>query len=355
VRSPTEKSWRDLAAACALAVKHISHERGLQTKQKRMTPMKTKSPFFPIALVLVCVAISSVTQARQLSEDRGNGNSAAEGVDALIALTTGISNTAHGWQSLYGNTEGTYNTADGFQALFSNTTGGANTANGWAALYSNTTGDLNIAIGQAALANNTTGSDNIALGIQAGQGISTANNVIAIGHSVGQNVSNSCYIGNIFGATSPAGTAVFINTDGRLGTATSSRRFKEDVKPMARASEAVFALKPVTFRYKKDLDPAGIPQFGLAAEEVEDVNPDLVVRDGEGKVNTVRYEAINAMLLNEFLKEHREVQELRASDAEQKNEIAELRRQLKQQAEAIRKVSDRVELDSSKQLIANQR
>jgi Chaperone of endosialidase len=139
------------------------------------------------------------------------------------------------------------------------------------------------------------------LGFGAGGNITTASNVICIA-ALGNNVDDSCFIGNIFGATSSGETAVFINSNGRLGTATSSRRFKEEIKPMERASEALLALKPVTFRYKKGIDPQGIPQFGLVAEEVEAVNPDLVVRDKEGKPYSARYEQINAMLLNEFSK-----------------------------------------------------
>ena len=131
-------------------------------------------------------------------------------------------------------------------------------------------------------------------------------------------MGNSCYIGQIFGATSSNGVAVFINSNGRLGTATSSRRFKDDIKPMERASEALFALKPVTFRYKKAVDPQGIAEFGLVAEEVEKVNPDLVVRDKDGKPYSVRYEQVNAMLLNEFLKEHRKVEtQARKVDAQE--------------------------------------
>src|SRR5216110_1165756 len=98
---------------------------------------------------------------------------------------------------------------------------------------------------------------------------------------------------------------VVVNGSGRLGTVASSQRFKDDIKPMDKASEAILALKPVTFHYKKEVDPDGIPQFGLVAEQVEKVDPDLVARDEEGKVYTVRYEAVNAMLLNEFLKEHK--------------------------------------------------
>ncbi len=152
--------------------------------------------------------------------------------------------------------------------------------------------------------NNTTGTGNTALGANAGQNVTTANNVICIGAN-GNNVDNSCFIGNIFGVTSSGGAAVFINSDGNLGTITSSRRFKEEIRPMEQASEAVFALKPVSFHYKKDIDPRGTPQLGLVAEDVEKVNPDLVVRDKEGKPHSVRYDQVNAMLLNEFLKEHR--------------------------------------------------
>ena len=156
------------------------------------------------------------------------------------------------------------------------------------------------------LSNNTTGVTNTALGFNAGFSVTTADNVIVIGTNVaGQNMDHSCFIGEIFGETSSSGTAVFINSDGRLGTATSSRRFKDGIKPMDKASEALFALKPVTFRYKKEIDPTSTSQFGLVAEDVEKVNPALVVRDKEGKPYSVRYDQVNAMLLNEFLKEHR--------------------------------------------------
>jgi uncharacterized coiled-coil protein SlyX len=202
------------------------------------------------------------------------------------------------------------------------------------------------------------------VGHNAGNSVVSAADVICIG-AFGQNVSNSCYIGQIFGVTSSGGTAVFINSDGKLGTTTSSRRFKEEIRPMEQASEAVLALKPVTFRYKKGIDPQGIPQFGLVAEDVEAVNRDLVVRDKEGKVNTVRYEAVNAMLLNEFLKEHRKVEgqaremqeqkstvsQLKSTVAEQQVIIAQqqkgieaLTAQLKEQAAQIQKVSAQLEV-----------
>src|SRR4030095_10706884 len=130
-------------------------------------------------------------------------------------------------------------------------------------------------------------------------------NTIRIGRTADQTAT---FIAGISGATVPAGVAVIVGADGHLGTTTSSARFKEAIKPMDKASEAILALEPVTFRYKHDLDPDGIPQFGLVAEQVEKVNPDLVARDDQGKPCTVRYEAVNAMLLNEFLKEHRKVE-----------------------------------------------
>ena len=179
--------------------------------------------------------------------------------------------------------------------------------------------------------------------LSAGDSVTSANNVISIG-SAGANVSNSCYIGRYSVRPLPAAAAVFVNSSGKLGTTTSSRRFKEDIKPMNDASEALLALQPVTFRYKKEIDPQGIPQFGLIAEEVEKVNPKLVVRDKEGKVNTVRYEQINAMLLNEFLKEHKKVEIQQATIAELKKGMAVLTAQLKEQGAQIQKVSAQIDM-----------
>jgi hypothetical protein len=214
------------------------------------------------------------------------------------------------------------NTATGAQALTDNT-GAFNTADGAEALADNTTGSSNTATGNRALDSSTTGSNNIALGESAGSQVLTASNVICIGNA-GQDVSNSCFIDQIFGATISGGLAVFIDSTGKLGTMTSSWRFKKEIKPMKQTSEALFALKPVTFRYKKEIDPAGTSQFGLVAEEVDQVNPDLVVRDKDGTPYSVRYEAVNAMLLNEFLKEHRTVQEQGAMIARQQKQIEEL-------------------------------
>ncbi len=243
-----------------------------------------------------------------VSNTTGSGDTAIDG-EALFSNTTGAFNTVTGGQALTLNTEGSSNTATGFRALVSNITGNDNTANGDDALNHNTTGGFNTAMGAGALPNNTIGRSNTALGINAGTGVSTADNVICIGADVdGENASNTCYIGNIFGVTS-VGIGVLVNSAGKLGTTTSSRRFKEEIKPMERASEALLALKPVTFRYKKDIDAAGTSQFGLVAEDVEKVNSDLVVRDKDGRPYSVRYDQVNAMLLNEFLKEHSKVEQ----------------------------------------------
>ena len=236
-------------------------------------------------------------------------NNTATGAGALLSNTTGLNNTANGAFVLLDNTVGAGNTANGFQALFANTAGDRNTANGESALFGNTTGSTNTAVGFSALINNTTGSNNIAVGF-AGGNVSTASNVICIG-ALGNNVDNSCYIGQIFGSTVSA-SAVFVNSNGRLGTMTSSKRFKEHIKPMDKDSEALYSLKPVSFRYKKEFDPAGTSQLGLVAEDVEKIAPELVVRDKDGKAYSVRYDQVNAMLLNEFLKARRQI------DAQQK-------------------------------------
>ena len=194
-------------------------------------------------------------------------------------------------------------------------------AEGFEALANNTSGSSNIALGSNAGINLTTGSNNIDIGAP---GVAAEANTIRIGKSGTQ---KKTFIAGIRGVTVASGVGVIVGTTGQLGTVVSSARFKEAIKPMDKASEAILALKPVTFRYKEELDPDGIPQFGLVAEEVEKVNPDLVVRDEDGKVMTVRYEAVNAMLLNEFLKEHRNV-------AEQQSTIAELKTTRRAAAEA---------------------
>ncbi|MBA3833509.1 MAG: tail fiber domain-containing protein [Chthoniobacterales bacterium] len=285
----------------------------------------------------------------------------ANGVFALQNNTTGSDNTANGLFAATRNTTGTRDTANGFEALFSNTTGFSNTANGAVALGSNTTGFENTADGDGALASNTTGKSNIAVGFEAGVSLTTGNDNVDIGNAgrtgeaktirIGkQGTQMNTFIAGISGVTVAGGVGVIVDTKGHLGTVVSSARFKEAIEPMDKASEAILALKPVTFHYKPELDPRGIPQFGLVAEQVAKVNPDLVARDDQGKPYTVRYEAVNAMLLNEFLKEHREVQELKAtagrqqSTAEQQQkEITALTAALKAQAAQIQEVSERLE------------
>ena len=258
-----------------------------------------------------------------LSNTTGSFNT-ANGVNTLILNTTGFQNAATGVQALFSNTTGFHNTAAGFQALFSNTSGNHNTADGDNALVHDTTGIFNTAIGAHALDQNITGSSNVALGFQAGFNITGSGNVC-----VGENIvgvageSNVTRIRNVGSTAQSNGVFVTVGAGGKLGFQVSSRRYKDDIKPMDRASEALFALKPVSFRYKQEIDPARSPDFGLIAEDVATVNPDLVARDEDGKIVTVRYQAVNAMLLNEFLKEHKKVEKQQASIAELKSTVAQ--------------------------------
>jgi hypothetical protein len=270
-----------------------------------------------------------------LRSNTTNSYNTAVGAGTLLA-NTGNENTATGAGALLSNTTGQFNTANGAFALFANTTGRFNTADGVSALSSNTTGGQNTANGANALELNSTGNNNIALGVGAGSTVTTADGVIAIG-SFGANIDNSCFIGHIRDVTTGNADAipVLIDSAGQLGTASSSRRFKNEIKPMDESSEAILALKPVTFHYNSD--KTGTPQFGLIAEQVAEVNPDLVVRDKNGEIYTVRYDAVNAMLLNEFLKEHRKVEELEGT-------VATLAAIVKEQASQIQKVSAQLEV-----------
>jgi len=257
-----------------------------------------------------------------LGDNIGGHSNTATGSNAMLANTTGSDNTATGFSALGFNKTGSFNVANGMWALSENKTGGKNTATGYNALTSNTTGDKNTATGYNALSSNTTGKYNIVLGYNAGANLSTGDGNIDIGNPgvaaesrtirIGSADQTTTFIAGISGATVADGVGVIVGADGHLGTIVSSERYKDAIKPMDKASEAILALRPVTFRYKKELDPEGIPQFGLVAEEVEKVNPDLVARDEQGKPYTVRYEAVNAMLLNEFLKEHGKVEKLEA-------------------------------------------
>jgi hypothetical protein len=308
-------------------------------------------------------SFSTATGFQSLSNNTTGDGNTATGSFALATNTTGIQNTATGGGALQDNIRGSLNTATGANALGSNTTGGANTATGNIALFSNTDGNrntalgdhamfrnvhgsTNTAIGYTALINNTTGNFNVAIGDGAGSDVTTANDVICIGHGVtGDNLSGTCYIGNIRGVgIHPSALPVLIDSAGKLGTRFSSQRFKRDIKPMGKASEAILALEPVAFHYKSD--DTNIPQFGLIAEEVEKVNPDLVVRE-KGEIYTVRYDAVNAMLLNEFLKEHKTVQEQKATIAQLKQDfeskLAEQQKQIEALTAGLQKVSAQLE------------
>ena len=299
---------------------------------------------------------NTATGLLALSANNGDLNTAT-GLTALQNNTTGNNNTALGAGALNFNTIGEENTAVGAQALQNNQDGGGNTASGVNALLSNTDGDFNTAIGFNALNINTTGDNNIALGFSAGSNI-TGDNNIDIGSTGGGSESGTIRIGQlgsqtrtfiagIRGVTTGNMNAipVLIDSVGQLGTVSSSKRFKREIKPMDSTSEAILALKPVTFHYKSD--KTNTPQFGLIAEDVAKINPDLVVRDENGDIYTVRYEAVNAMLLNEFLKEHRKVQELEANDVQQQNAIKALTAMVKEQASQIRKVSAQLELSQA--------
>src|SRR6266550_825018 len=374
--------------------------------------MKTISHIIYAAFALftfACFALLQNAQAVVPPPDGGYANrNTAEGKDALFSLTTGVDNTALGFQTLYNGTTASGNTAVGSQALLSNTVGTRNVAVGASALDSLTSGEMNTAVGNVSLEQGVSVNFNTALGRHA-LGRTQGDRNTGLGFFAGWNLSddgtNNIYIGNAgpvpIGTESntirigtqtativtaggppfeshpmPAHTATFIagisgvavtgvpvrvNADGQLGSAPSAARFKDEIKPMDKASEAILVLKPVTFRYKKEVDAEHTPQFGLIAEDVEKVNPALVARDDHGKPFTVRYEAVNAMLLNEFLKEHRKVQEQEATiaelksvaakqemiNAQQERETKALAATLRNQASQIQKVSAQVELEKA--------
>ncbi len=299
-----------------------------------------------------------------LSNTTGSGNTAT-GTNALKANTIGNRNTAAGQSALLSNANGVGNTATGFQALVSNTSGSNNTAEGVNTLKKNTKGNYNVANGLQALFNNSTGSSNIAVGFNAGFNLTTGSNNIDIGNTGVASEANTIRIGKVgtqtatfiagVNGTAVTGEAVSVSSTGQLGVAPSSERFKEAIKPIDKASEPILALKPVTFRYKAEVDPDGIPQFGLIAEEVEKVNPDLVVHEDNGKPFTVRYEAVNALLLNEFLKEHRRVQELKIGAARQEAKIAQQQRQIEVLTATVQRVTARLESrEHDQRVVSNQ-
>ena len=365
-----------------------------QTARLRSNPMKNLYPRTKLTSLLAatCLALVPPALAVDPPPDGGYpGNNTAEGDDALFSLTTGTANTAMGFEALFSNTTGfentaygshslwsntigIFNTAAGDDSLFFNTTGNNNTAYGWHAIRANTTGSTNTGIGCDALINSTTGSNNIAVGFRSAVNLLNDSNNIDIGNAgvagdagiirIGMvNIQTAAFLAGVRGVAIAGGIPVGVSASGQLGVRSSSARFKEAIKPMDKASEAIFLLQPVTFRYKKALDPEALPQFGLVAEQVAKVDPDLVARDAAGKPYTVRYEEVYAMLLNEFLKEHRKVEEqatkgheqdviiaeLKSADAkqettiaQQQEEIAALTAALKVQAAQIQKVSDQL-------------
>jgi uncharacterized coiled-coil protein SlyX len=280
----------------------------------------------------------------------------AFGEFALFNNLKAWTNNAFGVEALYNNLTGETNNAFGTGALFANTEGESNNAFGHLALENNTTGVWNNAFGYQALDSNVSGTGNTAIGDSAGLDITGDGNVcIGEGVSGETGVSDSTYIRNVNTTAQPIvggvdGVTVDLTT-GKLGHGVSSRRYKEQIKPMDKASELLFSLKPVTYRYKKEIDPKQTLDFGLIAEEVAKVSPDLAVRDEKGQVSNVRYNAISAMLLNEFLKEHQQVVEQQATIAELKSTVAQqqkgmdvLTAQLKDQATQIQKVSAQIEM-----------
>jgi hypothetical protein len=293
---------------------------------------------------------------------QGEGNIATGG-SALSSNTEGNYNTATGYRALLRNTTGTLNMANGKDALYNNTQGQDNTATGFSALFNNTVGDFNTANGSTALYNNT-GDYNTAIGHGAGASLTTGSGNVCIGALVAgaASESNTTRIRNI--GVTPQDTQIYVTLDANGGNKlgyvnlSSSRRFKEDIEPMAGSSEALFTLNPVKFRYKPEINPDCAERFGLLAEEVEEINPDLVSHDSEGKPIAVRYESVNAMLLNEFLKEHRKAQEMQATiaqlkenfqmaSAEQQKQIQALMAMVKEQAAQIQKVSAQVEMSGA--------
>ena len=285
-----------------------------------------------------------------LNNTMGPANTAVGG-DALLNNTVGNSNTAIGAAALLSNTMGSENTGVGSNALFSNTTGGVNIAVGLDALMSNTTGTVNTAVGGGALANSG-GNRNTAVGAGAGLNLTNGDSNVYIGSDMSGVATESAhtYVRNI-NTTSVSGggtdTVTVDLTTGLLGHLSSSRRYKQDIQPMDNASETVYRLKPVSYRYKKEIDRTESPAFGLIAEDVAAVNPALVAKDGKGEPESIHYEMVNAMLLNEFLKEHQKVEKLETT-------VANLLAAVKEQAAQMQKVTAQLEVDrAAPQTVSN--
>jgi hypothetical protein len=274
-------------------------------------------------------------------------NNSAVGYDAMEQNSTGNYNTAVGYQSLGGNIfapahqTGDNNTAVGANALYLNQTGGGNTAIGTNSMFNNKAGPRNVAVGFKSLFNDTSGGHNIALGFQAGLNLITGSNNIDIDNPGGSSAESATirigtegtqtntYIAGIYGNTSlTSGTAVFVDSTGHLGTASSSERFKTGIEPMGFNTEKLQQLRPVTFHYKAD--PQSTLRYGLIAEEVAKVYPELVVRDQYGRIDGVRYDELAPMLLNELQQQQKAAAAQLAVNVAQAAEIRELKQQQKQ-------------------------
>jgi hypothetical protein len=305
---------------------------------------------------------NTATGSYALYINTNGSQNTATGLAALSGNTTGDNNTATGSYALWDNTTGTQNTATGREALERNTTANNNTAVGFHGALQNTTGANNTAIGHNALAHNTIGSSNIALGKGAGVFLTTGSNNIDIGSAGVGGESNTIRIGSVqtrtfikgISGVALAGATVVVNAAGQLGVAASSAHFKHKIRPMDKESEAILALKPVSFCYDQDIDEQGLTQFGLVAEDVEKVNPDLVVRDEAGKPYSVRYDQVNAMLLNEFLKAHSKMEEQQATIAQLKSAVekqeasnAQQQKQIETLTAGLQKVSAQIELSKA--------
>ena len=264
---------------------------------------------------------NTATGYQALQDNTTGGTNTANGYQALQSNTTGVNNTAGGAAALQANTTGGANTASGYSALQANTTGSENTATGWGALFANTTGGFNIALGWDALSANTTGANNIAIGVNAASNVAVGNsNNIHIG-SMGlaadsgairlgtAGTQTSAYIAGISGVSASGGVGVYVTSTGQLGTVPSSRRFKEQITDMGESSSKLLQLRPVNFFYKPQYDDGThLLQYGLIAEEVAKVYPEMVAYDNDGQILTVKYQLLAPMLLNEVQKQNAQLQ-----------------------------------------------
>jgi hypothetical protein len=308
--------------------------------------IKTTTRIILIAMALLSTGAGGTKAYAVVPAPDGGypGGNTAEGEAALLSLTSGQFNTAVGFWSLRSDATASFNTAVGADTLVSNTGGSFNVAVGFNALSENTTGAGNVALGPQTLSSNMTGSNNTAVGNIAGISGSGDGNVYVGAGMIGvAGENNHTYVRNIKDTSVSGGNSDTVTVDlttGLLGHLSSSSRYKENIKPMGNASEALYRLKPVTFRYKKEVDRTQSSTFGLIAEQVAEVNPDLVACNSAGQPEGVHNEQVNAMLLNEFLKEHQTVVEL-------KKEIAALTVTVKEQTAQLQKVSAQVEMGKS--------